>query len=158
LKNKITVYCPKKLRDRWPDPLAALWHQTYPFFDDDDLRITRKQQTRHFYEWFVAVHLYHRYGAHSLIEKYRFAAHPEKKPKLAAVLSEKQVSELDEICDEFSVQVPDLISWLPGTSRRWFVEVKGQGDRLSKGQIASHKGICDQMGLQVQVVSVDLVQ
>lgn len=69
-------------------PLADEWVRQYPqLFDADDLRQTIKQPAGHFCEWFVAIYLYHRHGALSLIEKYAYANHLRKVQMLEKLLS-----------------------------------------------------------------------
>jgi len=42
-----TIYCSPQLRALWPEPPASQWATFYPdLFDDDDLRITRRQPTK----------------------------------------------------------------------------------------------------------------
>ena len=64
-----TIHCTKTIRGLWPDPLARQWLQQYPdAFDMDDLRLTVNQPKNHFCEWFAAIHLSHREGAHCMVE------------------------------------------------------------------------------------------
>ena len=44
--------------------------------------MTRRQPRNHFSEWFAAIHLFHRDGALSLIEKYLYANHTRKRSLL----------------------------------------------------------------------------
>jgi len=85
-----TIHCTKAIRELWPDPLARQWLQQYPdVFDGDDLRLTVNQPKNHFCEWFAAIHLFHREGARSLVEKYVFQNHPQKVAQLGRLLSER---------------------------------------------------------------------
>src|SRR6516164_113428 len=85
------TYCTKAIRELWPKPLAGQWLQQYPnLFDEDDRRLTVKQPRNHFCEWFAAIHLFHREGAHSLVEKYVYQNHPAKIARLKALLSERE--------------------------------------------------------------------
>src|ERR1700749_1253020 len=75
LEDVTTIFCPPGLRAKWMlegSPLPAIWHDQYPqLFDDEDLRIANGPQRRgHFSEWFTAIHLLHRDGSISFIEKY----------------------------------------------------------------------------------------
>jgi hypothetical protein len=100
-----TIHCTKAIRDLWPNPLAKHWHQHYPdVFDEDDLRLTTTQPKNHFCEWFAAVHLFHREGAHSLVEKYVFGKHSVKMAKLREILSEREQNTLEKIRKDYEVQ------------------------------------------------------
>ena len=80
MSKEVTIFATAQLRKLWPDPLASHWLHVYPqVFDEDDFRITRRQPTKHFNEWLAAVHLFHRDGVYSLIEKYAFANHSRKR-------------------------------------------------------------------------------
>ncbi len=75
VENVTTIFCPPGLRELWRQEGSALpsfWHQHYPqLFDEDDLRIANgPQRLGHFSEWFAAIHLFHRDGSISFIEKY----------------------------------------------------------------------------------------
>ncbi len=54
------IYCDRQLRKSWwPDRLAKEWMLQYPgLFDFDDFRQATNQPEKHFYEWFVAIHLF----------------------------------------------------------------------------------------------------
>ena len=152
-----TIHCTKAIRDLWPDPLARQWLQQYPdVFDADDLRLTVNQPRNHFCEWFAAIHLFHREGAHSLVEKYVYQNHPAKVARLAALLSERERKTLDAIREARAVQPPDLFVFVPKTTRYWFAEVKGPGDRLSPKQIRSHDAITRELGVPVEIIEVKI--
>jgi hypothetical protein len=154
---KTTIHCTKAIRELWPDPLARQWLQQYPdIFDEDDLRLTVSQPRNHFCEWFVAIYLFQREGAHSLIEKYIYHNHPIKIAKLATLLSERERKMLDAICTTYAVQPPDLLVFVPNTNRYWFAEVKGPGDRLSAKQIRSHNAITNDIGVPVEIIEVKI--
>jgi len=126
------IRCTKTIRDLWPDPLVRQWLQQYPdVFDMDDLRLTVDQPKNHFCEWFAAIHLFHREGAHCMVEQHVFQNHPTKVARMATLLSERERRTLDAIRAAYAVQPPDLFVFVPKTSRYWFAEVKGLGDRLS---------------------------
>jgi hypothetical protein len=127
----------------------------YPdVFDDDDLRITRKQTRNHFAEWFTAVHLYHRDGALCLVEKYGCSNHPRKAVLLDKILGGKRLQMLDEICADCATQAPDLLVYTPGFAAFWFAEAKGPRDRLSEKQQASHAAIRRHLKVPVEVFDV----
>jgi len=68
--KETVFYCSPQVRRLWPSPLAAQWASLYPqLFDRDDVRITQLQPKNHFSEWFAAIHLFHRDGVLSLVEK-----------------------------------------------------------------------------------------
>jgi hypothetical protein len=150
-----TIYCTRAIKNLWPDPLARQWLQQYPnVFDEDDLRLTVNQPKNHFCEWFAAIHLFQREGAHSLVEKYVFQNHPKKVACLASLLSARERKTLDAIREAYAVQPPDLFVFVPKTTRYWFAEVKGPGDRLSAKQIRSHDAIMRELGVPVETIEV----
>jgi hypothetical protein len=149
--SETTIFSTDRLQELWPDPLASQWLQTYPqLFDADDLRLTRRQPTRHFNEWLAAIYLFHRDGACSLVEKYSFANHRRKRAVLATLLDDAQRQILVEIRDEFKIQLPDLLVFQPDRSRFWFAEVKGPGDVLRPVQKATHEKIRQRLGVDVE--------
>jgi VRR-NUC domain len=152
-----TIQCTKAIRDLWPDPLARQWLQQYPdVFDADDLRLTVNQPKNHFCEWFAAIHLFQRDGAHSLVEKYVYQNHPAKVARLATLLSERERKTLDAIREAHTVQLPDLFVFVPKTTRYWFAEIKGPGDRLSTKQIRSRDAITRELGVPVEIIEVKI--
>lgn len=154
------IHCTKALRRLWPTPLASQWRKQYPnIFDDDDLRITRRGRQRklHFCEWFAAIHLFHRDGAQSLVQKYVYErAHPTKYAKFLRLLGSERLDVLDAICERLHVQPPDLFVYQPDAPRFGFAEVKGPGDKLSGGQIQSHRQIAHEMRLPVEIIIVNI--
>jgi len=154
---RTTIHCTKAIRALWPDPLARQWLQQYPdVFDTDDLRLTVNQPKNHFCEWFAAIHLFHREGAHCLVEKYVFQNHPAKVARMAALLSKRERETLDAIRADYAVQPPDLFVFVPKTRRYWFAEVKGPGDRLSTKQVRSHDAIAKALGVPVEIIEVKI--
>lgn len=152
-----TIHCTRSLRNEWPNPLAQQWRVSYPqLFDDDDFRLTQSQSWTHFWEWFAAIHIYHRDGAYSLVEKYGCRSHSAKQETYESIMADQERQTLDRICGEYHVQSPDLLAYLPDFSRYWFVEVKGPGDRLSPGQTLSHEAIERDLGVTVEVMRVDV--
>ena len=151
------IHCSPELRARWPAPLATDWRLSYPhLFDDDDLRLTRRQPRYHFFEWLTAVHLFHRDGVHALLAKYAYTNHPRKGQVLRQLLSESECTFLRDMKPIAHVQPPDLLVYLPNSTRYWFVEVKGPRDRLSPRQIQSHKDILSHLGVPVELVEIRL--
>jgi len=150
-----TIYSAESVRRLWPRPLASLWRRLYPqLFDADDLRLSNTQPKNHFNEWFAAIHLFHRDGAHSLVEKYVYARHKKKAAHLPRIISKVKQAILDDIQAEFHVQLPDLLVFMPGNARFWFAEVKGPGDRLSAKQVQSHRAITRRVGVPVEIIEV----
>lgn len=153
--RETVIYYSSHLRGLWPSPLAAQWASLYPqLFDDDDLRITRLQPRNHFSEWLTAIHLFHRDGVFSLVEKYAYANHARKRTLVGQMFTDKQRASLDKIRTEFGVQPPDLLVFMPDASRFWFAEVKGPGDRLRNVQRRSHVAIERRLGVPVELVTV----
>jgi hypothetical protein len=144
-----------------PSQLARQWFEEYPgLFDEDDLRLngTQGHEKYHFYEWYVAVHLFQRDGAVSMVEKYDSPTHRRKFARyqeLLAGLSEPQRGVLSAIRADH-VQLPDLLVLARDGESFSFAEVKGQGDRLLPRQIASHEVIRQELNVRVEVVKVML--
>ena len=152
--RQLTIYCPTGLRKAWPLPLARLWHRAYPqLFDDDDLRLTRRQPLYHFVEWFAAIHLFHVHGTHALLKKYAFSRHERKCAVIDRLLGP---GERAFLADELEGQTPDLFVYRPDGSVYWFVEVKGPRDRLRSTQLRNHERIEQRYGVRVDVLHVKL--
>lgn len=147
-----TIWFEQALRNDWPRPLADHWLRQYPaLFDADDLRITREQPDKHFYEWLTAICLFHTAGALSLVEKYTFGrAHPRKHQVLKRLLTPEQIEFLRGLPN----QPPDLLVYTPAYDRYWFVEVKGPTDRVRAIQRATNEAIRQELGVPVETVSV----
>ena len=157
--KETVIYFSPDLRSLWPSPLAAQWASQYPhLFDQDDLRITRLQPKNHFAEWLAAIHLFHRDGVLSLVEKYMNSAHPRKRDLIEAMLTDSQRAALGEIQAEWGVQLPDLLVFSPDRSSFWFAEVKGPGDRLRDVQRRSHAEIVRRLSVTVELITVTVVQ
>jgi hypothetical protein len=149
------VYYPKDLRATWPRPLALIWAWQYPqLFDADDLRLALAQPSKHFCEWFIAQHLYHRDGAHSLVEKYAYNNHRRKIELLDRILTSAQRDVVRTFRSTFKVQPPDLFVFFPGSRRFWFVEAKGPGDRLSADQRSAYESLSQSLGAKVEIYKV----
>jgi hypothetical protein len=151
-----TIFFPPQLRAQWPSPLTTEWAEAYPaIFDADDIRNTLKQPKNHFYEWFAAVHLFHRDGALSLVEKYLFNNHTRKAALIRELLTEEQLHTLVQIHrDELKIQPPDLLVFTPDRRRIWFAEVKGPGDTPRPRQPESQHAIRTRLGLPVELITV----
>jgi hypothetical protein len=139
----------------WPRPFARIWARQYPqLFDAGDLRIAFTQPSKHFCEWFIAIHLYHRDGAHSLVEKYAYSNHRRKQERLDQLLTSAQRTILRTFRSSFKVQPPDLLVFLPKSRRFWFAEVKGPGDRLTTRHRRSHETLSQLFGVKVEIYKV----
>jgi hypothetical protein len=153
-----TIFCDKSLRARWwPSPLAEQWILQYPgLFDFDDLRQADNQKEKHFYEWYVAIHIFQRDGSLSLVEKAAYPSNPVKYERYINLLSHEIRGRLDLILAEWNgVQLPDLMVIAPDHKTVSFAEVKGPGDRLHSGQPGSHEAIRE-LGFRVEYVEVVL--
>jgi hypothetical protein len=154
MEQSITLQYSAELRDRWPRPLADEWFANYPqIFDADDLRLTIKQTSAHFAEWFVAVHLYETQGALSLLEKYAYGNHGRKVELLDSFLSARDCAFLRNLRATHGVQPPDLFVYVPNSKRFWFAEVK-RTEPLTDLQRESHVAIAQTLGVPVQMFYV----
>jgi hypothetical protein len=153
-----TIFCSANVRSLWGHEFAHEWLRSYPdIFDDDDLRLVKTQPTRHFPEWFAAIHLYHRDGALSLVEKYGCCSHPRKLPVWESLFTKRRRQLLDTICADEGVQGPDLLVYAPDKSWCYFAEVKGPGDRLSTAQVLTHRKMLKQCGVATEVINVTVL-
>ena len=146
-----TIYCPPELRSLWPRPLAREWRERYPMiFDDLDFEQAESQRSKHFFEWFTAIHLFHSGGYLSLIEKAQFGVrHPRKNGVLRVVVGDVVLKELHALSDRHGAQWPDLFVYHGHSKEFWFAEVKGPGDTLSESQAAVNRSIEAELGIPV---------
>jgi len=137
-------------RQRWrTGELADEWFRAYPkLFDEDDLRITRKQRDYHFFEWLAAIHIYHSIGWLSLVEKYRCVNHPRK----MTLYGEFFPGEWQDRLEDFGPQMPDLLVYREDRSDFLLCEVKGRTDRLRPEQIEFFEAIAEVTGKPVYTV------
>lgn len=143
------------LRARWPHPLAQEWQASFPdLFDADDLRLAHAQPNKHFHEWLAAIHLSHREGALSLVEKYGYKRHERKSRRLAGILGPEGAAFVQALRPQHGVQPPDLFVYIPGTPRFWFAEVKGPGDTLRPRQRASHILLMERFGVDIELITL----
>lgn len=151
------IYYDPALRQQWPRSLARQWRRQYPhIFDDDDVRLTRRQPANHFAEWLAAIHLFQRDGVFSLVEKYIFATHPGKCRRMREI-QPGLLDTLRIIARDLKVQPPDLLLYSPHGGLRGFAEAKGiPGDRprLSAKQVESHRLIRKQLNVPVETLIV----
>jgi len=153
-----TIFCDKYLRKRsWPLPLAQHWSLQYPgLFDFDDLRQAVNQPEKHFYKWYVAIHIFQRDGSVSMVEKCAYPNNPVKYERYVDLLTQETRDQLDSIRAEWhNVQLPDLMVIAADHETVSFAEVKGPGDRLHGGQSESHAAI-RQLGFEVEFIEVVL--
>jgi hypothetical protein len=107
--------------------LVKEWFRIYKeIFDEDDFRITLKQNSYHFFEWLAAIVIYNTTGYLSLVEKYRCKNHPRKQKILHKLFSDEIVA---KIC-RGGVQNPDLLCYRQDFKDCFFCEVKGLRDRI----------------------------
>jgi len=148
------IHFPGALHASWRKSLPNEWKRDYPdIFDDDDLRLARSRPHHHFCEWLSAIHIFHRDGALSLVEKYGYTQSERK----VGVLNEHfphLVPFLRGFRKRFGVQPPDLFIYQPGSPAFRFAEVKGPGDHLRKEQVASHTAITKEWGAPVEIIEV----
>jgi hypothetical protein len=147
-----TAYYSPELRERWPTFAIEWAHQFPDIFDDRDLEQTSTRPSHHFHEWFAAIHIYHRYGLLSLVEKAQFfGRHPRKKCVVERVMSADTCQHIHDVVRECGVQWPDLLVYSPHRKGLWFAEVKGPGDRLREEQLESHR-LIRKLGVKVRVI------
>lgn len=153
--SETTIHCPTGLRATWPDPLVDQWAAAYSdIFDADDCRLAKSRPRYHFFEWFAAIHLFHRDGTLSLLEKYGYGNHIHKQDRLESLLSEDDRRFIAKFRDRFGVQPPDLLVYRSGQQYCWFAEVKGPGDTVSAGQRASWAALEERFGSAVELINV----
>jgi hypothetical protein len=153
--RRSVIYFSPELRQLWPVPLAEQWASHYPrIFDSDDLRNARHQPRHHFAEWLAAIHLFHRDGVVSLVEKYTFANHARKRALMSRWVSFEDRRALAMILSELRVQPPDLLVFNPETNCFGFAEVKGPRDRLRDRQILAMERIQHELGVGAEVIEV----
>ena len=137
--------------------LVKRWADMYPMlFDPDDVRIAENQAGAgyHFFEWLVAVQLYHAQGLLSLVEQYQFANHTTKSAKVEA-LAPPEVRDFMISHPEFGGhQCPDLLAYRPDMSDWFFCEVKGPSDSLSEGQARFFDALSQLSGKPVRLAEV----
>lgn len=132
-----TIYCDKVQQERFRQgdrPLAAAWADAYPMlFDSEDRRIAKTQPENHFWEWATAIHFYHAYGYHSLVEQYQF---PIQKRKQGVLKRLSIPPDITSLLRPQGRQGPDLVVFnLHSNPPDWFFcEVKGDRDRLRPAQ------------------------
>jgi hypothetical protein len=117
--------------------LWEAWYQRYPrIFDSDDLRLASNQAELgyHFFEWLAAIQVFRNTGYLSLVEKYQFDNHPQKKEVLKKLASTELHKAIQYCKTKKGVQCPDLLAYSVDCSDWQFYEVKGDEDRISKCQ------------------------
>lgn len=127
-----TIEYTESQRDRFRSgELVRIWAKKYPkIFDKDDIRVTRKQQNYHFFEWLAAIIIYNSTGYLSLIEKYEFQNHKGKQKILRRLMTSEQITQIYL----HGAQCPDLLAYSPDHRDWFFCEVKGPRDKLRKNK------------------------
>ena len=151
------IHCGSQVKRAWPR-VAAQWRALYPqLFDAHDVRLTQTQPKNHFAEWFAAIHIFHRDGLLSLIEKYIYETHPSKRRRVED-LGGRVLETLTRIRHDMHVQPPDLLVYSAGLELKGFAEVKGPDDRPdpSPRQRKSHREIERCLGVPVEIIKVRL--
>jgi len=107
--------------------LVKEWAKMYKeFFDEDDVRITLKQNSFHFFEWVAAVIIYTSTGYLSLVEKYQLKRHQRKQKILGKLFSDEIIEKIRSV----NIQCPDLLCYRPDFKDCFFCEVKGLRDKI----------------------------
>jgi hypothetical protein len=146
-----TLYFSPAQRATFAKTLSKQWKKRYPFlFDDDDLRIVKKQGVAHFGEWLTAIYLYEATGYHSLVEKWMCDNHPHKRKVMLKYFSKDTLAQLREI------YAPDLFCYHPKTKDFFFCEVKVLNDELHDGQLADFPKFERMFSKPVYVASLQL--
>jgi hypothetical protein len=152
------IYRDRQLRKSWwPDRLGKEWMLQYPgLFDFDDFRQATNQPEKHFYAWFVAIHLFQRDGSVSLVEKYPYPSNLVKFERYVGLIDTQIRSELQALCDRCQgVQLPDLMVIANDHKTVSFAEVKGADDKLHTGQPELLAGLV-KLGFGVELIEVVL--
>lgn len=134
--------------------LLREWAKQYPeIFEKRDVEIAQNQESYHFYEWLAAILLFHSTGYRSLVEKYEFEGHPEKREVLRKLVSPDLLKLITDHEDSFGrVQCPDLLVYAPDLSDWFFCEVKGSTDSVSEEQEQFFKALAQASGKPVYVL------
>lgn len=138
--------------------LREQWAEQYPqLFDDDDLRIARNQPRYHFCEWLAAIRIYETTGYLSLVEKYRYKAHPAKRAKVRTIAPEHADFILDDLGRQSEHgQFPDLMVYAPDFADWWFCEVKGPNDGFRPNQREFFAEVYRRTGRPIRLVYLKL--
>jgi hypothetical protein len=151
------IHCSKGLRDKWRGRLPEEWKRSYPqLFDDDDMRLSQ-QGGYHFFEWLAAIYLFHRDGALSLIEKYTYRNHKQKRAVLDSILRPQERDYLIRFRRNRGFQPPDLFVYSPHRQTWSFAEVKSPNDRddaRQRHQFEEFAQLAKRLNTSVELVSV----
>jgi hypothetical protein len=129
--------------------LVKEWSRIYKeIFDEDDFRITLKQNSYHFFEWLAAIVIYNTTGYLSLVEKYRCKNHPRKQKILHKLFSDEIVA---KIC-RGGVQNPDLLCYRPDFKDYFFCEVKGLRDQMRSIQEERFRELKRSIGKEIYLI------
>lgn len=132
IKQIAEIVYSAKQRDAFKQgSLRDKWAKQYPeLFDEYDISNAQNQRQNHFFEWLAAIVLYNTTGYLSLVEKYEFHKHINKREILKKILNEEQLS----LLESDKRQCPDLFVYSPDYKDWFFCEVKGDTDRLRTTQ------------------------
>jgi hypothetical protein len=117
--------------------LLRAWARAYPMlFSRRDLELALAQRRNHYFEWLVAIVLYHTEGLLS-IQKYEFpVASRPRRDTVERLLGPNVCSWLRSRQRQRVVQCPDLLAFTPDLSGPRFYEAKGPTDSLRPNQKA----------------------
>jgi hypothetical protein len=144
-------YDPVLLKPWHAGTLPRRWFQEYGhIFDDDDLRITKRQRHDHFGEWYVAIH-YAKQDYGVLVEKYIFKTHRRKYRILSRHLKHHELQFLSDGPKPPNPwhQPPDLFVFRG--SEYFFVEVKRDRNTLRESQECWFEEIAKKLQCDVRV-------
>jgi hypothetical protein len=131
------------------------WQSNYAdIFDQDDLHLARSQARLgyHFHEWLAAIMIFHSTGYLSLVEKYQFDNHKRKKQVLEKLGSDDLYRAIRHKPNDKNAQCPDLLVYSGDFKDWYFCEVKGNKDKVSKGQENYFKALFEITGRPVRLI------
>jgi hypothetical protein len=150
MKHFGTILFTEEQRKRFRSgELVKEWAKMYKeIFDEDDVRITLKQESYHFFEWLAAVIIYTCTGYLSLVEKYQFKTHPRKQKIIRKLFSNKIIAKIYG----GKKQCPDLLCYSPDFKDCFFCEAKGLGDMITPGQQERFDALKRATGIEVYLI------
>ena len=156
--EQVLGYAPE-LKERFQSGAGMReWYERYRgiLFDDDDLRLAESQSGHHFYEWLGAVVMHQATGYHCLLQKYQFAAHPQKQEVLARLVPPPLAAIFDGQVSRGEggnrMQGPDLLMYAPDESVFFFCEIKGPNDDLRPKQVRFFESIAEATGQRIELL------
>jgi hypothetical protein len=117
--------------------LQRKWAREYPFlFDKIDQELAQNQRFNHFFEWLAAICVYEETGYLSLVEKYQYPRHKDKRETFRDIVPVPLYELLMPRGKFGHRQGPDLFVFDPNNRTNWFFcEVKGLRDYLRQSQL-----------------------